>query len=281
MRTFWTLGCVCLLLAATAHTDPGRHQQPLIPSSAFTSLLEHKAVPSRRPGNAMPLSTPLLRNTSHRFLCCLRGGNGQTPLVQQIFRHAKSSELNKVMDLMSRLRATDVGLEEGAVFSSRWSPSKLITYIHIWEDTDLSMGVFVLPRGCCIPVHDHPNMKVLSSLLYGSVRVTSFDKEQQMEAGSWMVRAKGVVDKFASGPAWCLTPESSNLHQFEALEDCAIFDVLTPPYSAAGGRECSYFRPREPDGLAKAAGSTLVMECYYPTTLNMQNIRYTGPRVPP
>jgi quercetin dioxygenase-like cupin family protein len=37
-----------------------------------------------------------------------------------------------------------------------------VTYLHIHEDDDLTLGVFCFPRGAVIPLHDHPGMTVLS-----------------------------------------------------------------------------------------------------------------------
>ena len=33
-----------------------------------------------------------------------------------------------------------------------------IRYLHLAQEATFSMGVFVLPPGACIPLHDHPNM---------------------------------------------------------------------------------------------------------------------------
>lgn len=43
-------------------------------------------------------------------------------------------------------------------------------FFFLWQ-----MGVFCFPAGATLPLHDHPEMVVLSKLLYGTVRVRSYD----------------------------------------------------------------------------------------------------------
>jgi len=51
-----------------------------------------------------------------------------------------------------------------------------VRYIHIDEIPELySIGIFVFPPFAKIPLHDHPNMAVLSRVLYGDVSVKSYD----------------------------------------------------------------------------------------------------------
>jgi hypothetical protein len=54
------------------------------------------------------------------------------------------------------------------------------------EDAALTIGVFSLPQGAAIPLHDHPGMTVFSRLLYGRLHVRSFDfvVDQSEEEGS-------------------------------------------------------------------------------------------------
>lgn len=50
-----------------------------------------------------------------------------------------------------------------------------ITYLHLFEDQEMSMGIFCLPAGATIPLHDHPGMTVFSRVLYGQLFIQAFD----------------------------------------------------------------------------------------------------------
>jgi hypothetical protein len=54
--------------------------------------------------------------------------------------------------------------------------SNIVRYLHVKEvPNKYSAGIFVFPPNAEIPLHDHPDMVVLSRVLYGEMKVHSYD----------------------------------------------------------------------------------------------------------
>lgn len=56
------------------------------------------------------------------------------------------------------------------------SSSNVVRYLHVVDAPQkFSVGIFVFPPNARMPLHDHPNMIVLSRVLYGELQVQSYD----------------------------------------------------------------------------------------------------------
>ncbi|EOD36442.1 hypothetical protein EMIHUDRAFT_226497 [Emiliania huxleyi CCMP1516] len=135
--------------------------------------------------------------------------------------------------------------------------------MHVYADAALSIGIFVLPAGASIPLHDHPGMSVLSQLLYGSLHVTSQTGERRMRCAPPTER---VVR--APAPPLRLDPLRGNIHEF----DTAVFDVLTPPYNDFAGRSCHYY-----SAAAQEDNAVELREVPWPSGLVIASAPYRGP----
>lgn len=135
----------------------------------------------------------------------------------------------------------------------------------MYEGGDFDIGIFCLPCGAVIPLHDHPGMTVMTRLLYGRMHVRAFDVLQRKESRNfidldlcWKGAVLGLMgrrwnvklrDEFVMQEENCLsflTPDKANIHTFRALTSCAVLDVLAPPYSPKRGRDCTYYRSIDP-----------------------------------
>jgi hypothetical protein len=87
---------------------------------------------------------------------------------------------------------------------------------------------------------------------------------EEAYGASSLLRARLAEDVVltAPSPTRVLFPTAGgNIHAFTALSNCAVLDVLAPPYSPEDGRDCTYYEeqlPPElagPNGAAAAAGA--------------------------
>ena len=122
----------------------------------------------------------------------------------------------------------------------------MVKYYGLHDSGSVSIGVFLIPRGGSLPLHNHPTMTVLSRVLYGQLEVTSFDwADPPLARGRSRAAARVRTAELVAGPAppLVLFPGSGgNLHAFAARSGpCAVLDVIAPPYSDALGRGCTYY----------------------------------------
>ena len=136
-------------------------------------------------------------------------------------------QIDALLTAMSAVDAAALGIQEykGAC-----------TYLGIVEHADYAIAAFVLAPHAKIPLHDHPGMTVLSSVISGSMRVTSFDVGADGKA-----RRSSSIMTSADGPA-ALFPSVNNVHEFRAgANGAVVLDVIVPPYDEDSGRDCHYF----------------------------------------
>lgn len=209
----------------------------------------------------------------------------------------------KLKSLMTEVRASDLNLvprrsDDGSPRAALYHPGAApVTYMHICETDQFSMGVFLLKSGASIPLHDHPGMHGMLKVLYGKVRISCFDRLERPAGGPQAAPPlppaqmgalrRSVLRSTAeyteeSGPC-VLSPDRDNLHQIDAVDGpTAFMDILAPPYDQDEGRDCHYFKvlsETEPTGPEQKDKEVWLMEISQPSHFWCGGEPYPGPEV--
>ncbi|KAK8941566.1 hypothetical protein KSP40_PGU006394 [Platanthera guangdongensis] len=210
-------------------------------------------------------------------------------------------DVSRIRSILDSLKPTDVGLSPKLPFFKNINTSMppSITYLHVYECHQFSIGIFCLPPSAVIPLHNHPGMTVFSKILFGSMHIKSYDwvvvsqdsVEHPIEALSSGERlAKVKTDEVFTAPCETsiLYPASGgNMHCFTAKTKCAVLDVLGPPYSVPD-RNCTYYYDRvyakhageSPLDLGEGDGYSWLQErAGKPDELLVIGAEYSGPTI--
>lgn len=211
-----------------------------------------------------------------------------------------TENLGKLKSLMTEVRAADLRLVPRRADNSpaggrpqlpyqHGAPP--VTYMHICETDQFSMGVFLLKSGASIPLHDHPGMYGMLKVMYGKVRISCFDRLDRPGAGSLSPAQRGALrcsvlrssGEYTEDSAPCvLSPDRDNLHQIDAVDGpTAFMDILAPPYDPDDGRDCHYYRVLTEAEISHAEKEkeVLLMEISQPPDFWCGGEPYPGPEV--
>ncbi|KAG7400701.1 hypothetical protein PHYBOEH_004748 [Phytophthora boehmeriae] len=217
----------------------------------------------------------------------------QDLLVKAITKHEGDphaltlEEMGPIKAICDQLHPANFQLKVPNAAKDGLERPKRVHYEHVYEDETFSIGIFILPPGVSIPLHDHPGMSVISRLLYGSLHIKACDLVPNKGASTgnnsqYLARLR--VDEVVTAPVTVeLLPERHNLHELTGGADigCAFFDIITPPYDANEGRDCTYYRVvGTSDKHEQQSGDKLlVLESYNPTDFDVTPEHYHGPRL--
>eukprot|EP00292_Cryptomonas_paramecium_P016518 CAMPEP_0113661800 /NCGR_PEP_ID=MMETSP0038_2-20120614/191_1 /TAXON_ID=2898 /ORGANISM="Cryptomonas paramecium" /LENGTH=207 /DNA_ID=CAMNT_0000576563 /DNA_START=110 /DNA_END=729 /DNA_ORIENTATION=+ /assembly_acc=CAM_ASM_000170 len=155
-----------------------------------------------------------------------------------------ASKVAGIRELMKGVTKSDLGLNTVSKITE-------IEYVSVAEEPTFHIAIFLMPKGKRLPLHDHPRMCVLSKVVFGSLTINSYDRLNydtiDFKAPFPCRPLLTEMEVAGSDPSLTLFPTGGgNLHELEALTDCAILDILAPPYDFDRGRPCNYYRPVPP-----------------------------------
>lgn len=279
--------------------DPLRNCSQILSRSCY-SRLAHVPGSIRQSGTAAPMLTcswlPWNKSSGG-----LRTESSATSVethsgLQQLFTVASSAARSRsvsddmqqaVASALARIPVDQLGLkDEHATWAKGFAThhtNRTIDYLHVHEDEAMSIGIFKIPAGGTLPLHNHPTMTVWSRVLYGSIQIRAFDlcgEIYKSEDQDCTARLK--VDQCFSSfdPPALLTPTSCNVHSLTAKEDAAVLDILIPPYRIGGGRDCTYYTEMDP--IAASLGAYCILRVSEPDeSFKVVRRSYLGDHVKP
>ncbi|CAG9766627.1 unnamed protein product [Ceutorhynchus assimilis] len=168
-----------------------------------------------------------------------------------------------------------------------------VSCIEIFEDSDVTMGIFMLKPNGKLPLHNHPNMYGLIKVLSGKVKITSFsmntEKTKEIDQRSFhgesmpykpsnkilTAELNGVTIANSESPPCIVEPNFRNIHEIQSLDGTAAFlDILAPPYDFER-RKCSYYQK-----LSQASRNIFrLQEIECPSWYWTDSCPYTGPKM--
>ncbi|KAJ8599975.1 hypothetical protein CTAYLR_010578 [Chrysophaeum taylorii] len=155
----------------------------------------------------------------------------QRPAVRAKLADPEAPETREIKDLMDAIDEAELNLDAACALMREAQ----VAYVPVVETDEFHICLFLLAPHASIPLHDHPGMTVLSRVLRGSMRVTSYDRVSYGH-----VTRHEPVTIAAPARTVALFPHLRNIHEFVALErGVAILDVIVPPYD--DDRPCTYY----------------------------------------
>lgn len=220
-------------------------------SSLVTSLiLSSQIMKSRKKNNPIQLMCNDLSRISNN------------DLMKSLLSPLKCENLKSCLNNMNKVKLRDLGFDKEDLDELTCNLCANI----ICTDT-FNIAIFLIPKGHSIPLHDHPNMGVLSKVICGEVELNSFTlcnsgikrkkhpddtieigvresksclSGSEDEVGVFCAEKTHSCRKSPDDPAWFITPIDDNIHEFTAVSNCVVLDCLLPPYDDLS-RPCTYF----------------------------------------
>ena len=282
-------GLVSAVSLASTTTAAGAREARRVHAMAF----------ARGPGSGLgdgELAVERLFDVCQKVLGALPNGTAATV-----------DDVSAIAPLMDRITPEDLGIVPPTRAANhltarrfgrpRTGPRALdppLEYLKLHENAAFTMGVFCFPERVTMPLHDHPGMTVVSKLLYGRMRVRSYDWVEPEDSGVVVDGDTGmatrvprlarlIADREIQSPITPLSlyPSDANVHTFHALTEAALLDVLAPPYAIDAGRDCHYFVevPLGPRGEPCGENEAWLLESECPESFKVNRGQYLGPRV--
>ncbi len=101
----------------------------------------------------------------------------QTKFIEFFDNYKLDKDLNKIEEMIKdEMDMKLIGINPSNLFNRQIDYKNYID-----ENPFFSAGMFILPKGSKLPLHDHRNMLVFCKMLYGKALFNSYDKIKHLD----------------------------------------------------------------------------------------------------
>ena len=158
-----------------------------------------------------------------------------------------------------------------------------VFYMKLYEDSIISVGIFIIKSHHRIPLHDHPHMFGLIKVLDGQGHLNAYNVQLEKNANE-LVCTKHVSTTISSqSETAVIYPKKSNIHEIYASqnEHCAFLDILSPPYSNENDCTCYMAIPSGPSTTTTTESNenNYILKRIFDDEYYTESLQYTGPTI--
>lgn len=208
----------------------------------------------------------------------------------------------KLKAMADQLTAADVNLNIDSLQGTELGECKPpVIYISVYEDSYVTIGIFIVNAGEKLPLHDHPHMYGILKVIAGNVKIQSytlipkttdsvnssvggrrlFSQTTSRSQALCAIKLPEVIVSDSNGACF-LTPTERNLHEIYSVGGTAAFlDILSPPYDTSdfGERSCHYFKEQNDGTSGRVTNETRLIRIPSPPEYWNDVAVYEGPAI--
>jgi cysteamine dioxygenase len=209
---------------------------------------------------------------------------------------------SKLKAMANELTAADVNLSIDNLQATELGDCKPpVIYISIYEDSNVTISIFIVKSGAKVPLHDHPHMYGILKVIAGTVKIQSYtlipkntDSVSASSSGRRLfsrttsknetlsaIKMPEVIVSKNNGACF-LTPTERNLHEICSVDGTAAFlDILSPPYDTSdfGERSCHYFKEQNCETTEHIPNKARLIHIHSPPEYWCDVAVYEGPTI--
>lgn len=153
-----------------------------------------------------------------------------------------------------------------------------VFYMKLYEDSIISVGIFIIKSHQRIPLHDHPRMFGLIKVLDGQGHLNAYNVQLEKNPNELLCTKQISTSIDSQSETAVIYPDKSNIHEIYASQDhhCAFLDILSPPYSNENDCTCYIAIP---SSQSTTVSNEFILKRIFDEEYYTESLQYTGPTI--